>query len=227
VMDAQEEERRRLAQELQDETSQALASLQLGLERLAVETEGPEHVRLLAAQLQSVAAQTLAEVHRLAVELRPSVLDDVGLVAAIGRYLQEYAQRWGMVVDFAPVDMDHFRLIPAAETAVYRIVQAALINIAQHAQARRVSVLLERRDDKMVVIVEDDGRGFDLAAVRAAPIEERLGLAGMEERAALIGATLTIETAPGVGTTVFLEVPIGPNRSSKGEANGKVARTVG
>ncbi|MBI4497793.1 MAG: GAF domain-containing protein [Chloroflexi bacterium] len=210
VIDGQEEERRRLAQELHDETSQALASLQLGLERLAAGSD-PGHARRLAAQLQQVAAETLAEVHRLAIELRPSVLDDVGLVAAIERYLQEYRHRWGLTTDFAPVGVDAVRLIPAAETAVYRIVQAALTNVAQHAQAQHVSVLLQERDGRLVVVVEDDGRGFDLAAVHAAPLERRLGLAGMEERASLIGATLTIETGPGTGTSVFLEVPLEPN----------------
>lgn len=223
----QEEERRRLAQELHDEASQALASLRLGLERLATGIEGSERGRQLAGQLQSVAAQTLAAVHRLAVELRPSILDDVGLVAAIERYLQESAQQWNLAVDFATMGIDgDFRLIPAAETTIYRIVQAALTNIAHHAEPRHVSVLLERRDQKLVVVVEDDGQGFDLAAVRARPLEKRLGLAGMEERGSLIGATLTIETAPGAGTTMFLEVPLDANWR-KEEANVEVTHPVG
>jgi signal transduction histidine kinase len=150
-------------------------------------------------------------VHRLAVELRPSVLDDVGLMAALERYLRECARRTGLVVDLAPVGVEGLRLIPAAETAVYRIAQGALTNIVQHAQARRVSVLLRHRDDTLVLVIEDDGQGFDLEAVRAAPLEQRLGLAGMEERAALIGARLTIETAPQAGSTVFLEVPLDLN----------------
>lgn len=165
--------------------------------------------------------------HRLAVELRPSILDDVGLVAAIERYLQQSAQQWNLAVDFATMGIDgDFRLIPAAETTIYRIVQAALTNIAHHAQPRHVSVLLEQRDQKLVVVVEDDGQGFDLAAVRAHPLEKRLGLAGMEERGSLIGATLTIETAPGAGTTVFLEVPLDANWR-KEEANVEVTHPVG
>ncbi len=207
-MAGQEEERRQLAQELHDETSQALATLRLGLERMAADTTAPTEVRRLAYQLQGVAAQTLAAVHRLAVELRPSVLDDVGLVAAIERSLQECARRTGITGDLESVGVEGLRLIPAAEAAVYRITQAALTNVVQHAQAKHVSVLLERRGDKLVVVVEDDGRGFDLEAVRNAPLEKRLGLAGMEERAALIGAVLTIETAPGAGSSVFLEVPL-------------------
>lgn len=208
LIDGQEEERRRLAQELHDDTSQALTSLRLGLERLAAGGENPARARRLAAELQVVAAQTLAAVHQLAVELRPSILDDIGLIAAVERYARENARRWGLAVDVQTLGVDRLRLIPAAETAIYRIVQAAFTNIAQHAQARHVSVLFQRREEMLVVVVEDDGRGFDLDAVRSAPLEARLGLAGMEERAALINATLTIETAPEAGTTVFLEVPL-------------------
>jgi signal transduction histidine kinase len=207
-MDAQEDERRRVAQELHDETSQALASLQLGLERLASMDCDPEQARELANHLRGVASGTLAEVHRLAVELRPSALDDLGLVAALERYLDGFPTEQGLEVDFAPVGVENIRLRPEAETAVYRIVQAALTNIVQHAGASHVSVLLEKRDRKLVLVVEDDGRGFDLAAVHAAPLEARLGLAGMEERATLIGAQLTIETAPGRGCTLFLEVSL-------------------
>ncbi|MBI2322878.1 MAG: HAMP domain-containing protein [Chloroflexi bacterium] len=219
---AQEEERRRVAQELHDETSQALVSLQRGLERLAAGVEQPEEARRLAGQLRGVAAETRAAVHGLAIELRPNILDDVGMVAAIQQYLQGNARRGKLEVDFAAVGIDHLRLIPAAETAIYRIVQAALTNSVQHAQAEHVSVMFQRRDAKLVVVVEDDGQGFDLAAVHAAPLEKRLGLAGMGERAALIGGALTVETSPGAGTTVFLEVPLGLN-ARREDANGEAA----
>ena len=212
VMNAQEEERRRLAQELHDETSQALASLRFGLERLGTETDVPEPLRDLAIELQNIATQTLDEVHRLSVELRPNVLDDLGLVAAIERNLQECEQRTGLTVDFAAIGVDDLRLLLAAETAIYRIVQAAITNVVQHAQATHLSVLLNRRGKDLVVIVEDDGCGFDLSATYADALEARLGLAGMQERASLIKATLTFETQPGTGTTVFLEVPIDLNR---------------
>ncbi|MCL5026406.1 MAG: GAF domain-containing protein [Chloroflexi bacterium] len=226
LMAGQEEERRRVARELHDDTSQALASLQLGLERLVTGNERPEQSRQLARQLQGVAAQALAEVHRLAVELRPSVLDDIGLVAAIQRHLQECAQHSGIVVDFACVGVEHLRLIPAAETSIYRVVQAALTNVVQHAEAQRVSVLLQRREEKLVVVIEDDGQGFDLSAAHGAPLERRLGLAGMEERAHLIGAAFTIETTPGAGTTVFLEVPLDQNcRQEEGEV--EIADRIG
>ncbi|MDE3075863.1 MAG: HAMP domain-containing protein [Chloroflexota bacterium] len=214
VINGQEDERRRLAQELHDDTSQALAWLQLGLERLAAKQHEAE-TRKMAEQLQDVASQTLDAVHRLALELRPSVLDDIGLVPAIDRYVQDFSRHWKLPADFTAVGIEQLRLDPADETAVYRIVQAALTNAAQHAAARRVSVLLQRRTNQLVAVVEDDGRGFDLAAVRGSRLEARLGLAGMEERASLVGASLTFETAPGAGTTVFLEVPIHRNGGSQ------------
>ncbi len=226
VMNAQEEERRRLAQELHDETSQALASLQIGLERLGGDQRVTQSVRDLADELHEIAVGTLKEVHRLAVELRPSVLDDIGLEAAIQRFLRDCGERGTLVTDYATVGIDRLRLLPAAETAVYRIVQGALTNVVQHAHAEHVSVLIERRRSKLVVIVEDDGEGFDLAAVREGTLEGRLGLAGMEERVALLGGNLTIETSPGRGTTVFLEVPIDLNDQLEGN-NGAIAHSAG
>jgi nitrate/nitrite-specific signal transduction histidine kinase len=211
IIAGQEEERRRLAQELHDQTSQALASLQLGLDRLSAGVERQDEARHVASELRVVAEQTLDAVHHLAVELRPSVLDDVGLVAALQRYLREWAEHADMQFDFVPVGVEGLRLVPAAETAVYRIIQAALTNISQHADARHVGVILQRRGEKLIAVVEDDGRGFDAAAVRTRPLERRLGLAGMEERANLIGATLTLESTPGVGSSVFLEVPLDVN----------------
>lgn len=226
VMNAQEEERRRLAQELHDETSQALASLQLGLERLGNDQGVSQSVRSLATELHGIAIGALEDVHRLAVELRPSVLDDIGLVAAIQRFLRDCAQRGSLVADFASVGIDRLRLRPAAETATYRIVQGALTNVVQHAHARHVSVLMERRGDKFVVIIEDDGHGFDLAAVRAGSLEGRLGLAGMEERVELLGGSLTIETVQNAGTTVFLEVPFDSNDQGGG-SDGAIAHLAG
>lgn len=226
VMNAQEDERRRLAQELHDETSQALASLQIGLERLGSDQDVTQAVRVLAGELHDIAVGTLKEVHRLAVELRPSVLDDIGLEAAIRRFLRDCAERGSLVTDLATVGIDRLRLLPAAETAIYRIVQGALTNVVQHAHARHASVLIERRGAKLVVIVEDDGNGFDLGAVREGSLEGRLGLAGMEERVALLGGNLTIETEPGNGTTVFAEIPIDLNGQEE-DRDGTAAHSAG
>ena len=164
-----------------------------------------------ASHLRAVASGALEGVHHLSLELRPSVLDDAGLVAGIGRHLREYGQRHGLEVDFRAVGVDGLRLLPAAETAVFRIVQEALTNVARHARAHGVSVLLERRGANLVTVVEDDGCGFDPGAIAGAPIQERLGLAGMAERAALVGGRLVVESQPQQGTAVFITVPLADN----------------
>jgi signal transduction histidine kinase len=207
VISAQEEERKRIARELHDEAGQALSSLMLGLKHLE-ETCGDPSAKGKAAELRSLAADTLDLTHDLALELRPSVLDDLGLVAALERYAKDYARKYDVHLDFHAGALGDKRLPPQKETAIYRIVQEALTNVARHASARNVSVLLEERNGTTVVIVEDDGKGFDVEAVMGgAAHSRRLGLRGMEERAALIGGKLTIESRPGVGTAIFVEVP--------------------
>ncbi len=211
IIRAQEEERKRVARELHDETSQVLASLVLGLEGLEGEPCLSDEARDRSAHLRAVASRAMEGVHQLSLELRPSALDDAGLVPGITRYLKEYAQRHGQEVDFRSTGTEGLRLLPAAETAVFRIVQEALTNVARHARARGVSVLLERRGANLVTVVEDDGCGFEPDVVASAPLQERLGLAGMAERAALVGGRLTLESHPGQGTTIFVTVPLADN----------------
>lgn len=208
LMTAQEEERRRIARELHDEAGQALTSLLVSL-RLMENAQSLEEVRALVAGMREVVSQTLNEVHNLAVELRPSVLDDLGLVPALARYVQGCRVRFGIGVDLEVVGLESVRLPEAVETAVYRIAQEALTNAVRHAGAQHVSIILERRGNTVVLIVEDDGQGFDVRAVMAAREQGRLGLHGMAERASLVGGRLTVESTPGAGTTVMLEVPVG------------------
>jgi signal transduction histidine kinase len=213
VISAQEEERKRIARELHDETGQVLTSLMVGLKVL----EGAaslQEVQEKASQLRAVAAQTLDSVHRLALELRPSVLDDLGLVAAMQRYVKDWGENFGLSVDFQATGLDR-RLAPQVETTVYRVVQEALTNVVRHAKAQSVSVLLEYRGDSVVCIVEDDGRGFDVTSVLQANDMRRLGLYGMQERISLVGGKLAVESSAGVGTTVFVEIPldVAPSRS--------------
>lgn len=206
VITAQEEERKRIARELHDETGQALTSLMVGLKVLAGAASLPE-VQEKAGQLRAVAAQTLDSVHRLALELRPSVLDDLGLVAAMQRYVKDWGENLGLRVDFQVTGLDR-RLPSQIETTVYRVVQEALTNVARHAEAQNVSVLLEYRGDSVVCIVEDDGRGFDVEKALKANDRRRLGLYGMQERISLVGGKLAVESTAGVGTTVFVEIPL-------------------
>lgn len=213
VISAQEEERRRIARELHDETGQSLTSLALGLQAMEG-VESLEEVKVRTAELRSLVAKTLEEVHLLARALRPSILDDLGLVAALERSVKGYEAATGLHIDFYAQGLDGRRLSPHLETALYRIVQEALTNVVKHAQARNVSVLLERRGRAVVAVVEDDGRGFDVAEVRRSQGEDKgLGLIGIEERASLLGGTLTVESRPGMGTTVVVEIPLEPEGS--------------
>src|SRR5262245_53169871 len=196
VVAAQELERRRLARELHDETGQALTSVLLGLKAIE-EASSPEETRAAGAELRALVVQTLQDVRRLAVELRPRALDDFGLVPALERLTGSLAEHTGIAIDFESSLADE-RLPSELETALYRIVQESLTNIVKHARATRTSVLVARREGVVAVVIEDDGAGFDPG--RPA---EGLGLLGMRERAELVGGTLTIESREGGGTTIL------------------------
>jgi len=162
-----------------------------------------------AADLRGLTAETLDLMRDMALELRPSTLDDLGLVAALQRYVADYGRKHALDADFHPGGLTDARLRPQTETALYRIAQEALTNVVRHSGARSVSVLLDRRDGHAILVVEDDGKGFDVEQVRRSGTPaQKLGLLGMEERAALVGGVLTIESRPGRGTAVFVEVPM-------------------
>ncbi|KUO72479.1 MAG: histidine kinase [Desulfosporosinus sp. BRH_c37] len=205
VMTAQEEERKRISRELHDETSQSLTSLMVGLKVLESEASFCAVGERLQEMRQTV-AQTLEEVHHLARELRPSVLDDMGLVPALERYIREYETKFGTEVDFNVTGFKAQRVPAAIEVALYRIVQEALTNVAKYAKASMVSVLLDWREEWVSAIVEDNGQGFDPHQTVTQP-GRGLGLFGMQERAALLGGTFNIESQKGRGTTVFIKIP--------------------
>jgi signal transduction histidine kinase len=210
IITAQEAERQRIARELHDEAGSALTSLIVGLRLIETRAEGNEALRAQAADLKALAGQILDDLHRLSVELRPSALDRLGLVMALEQFVRDYGRKHGLRADFQAACPPGLRLPAEVEMALYRIVQEALTNVVRHAAATHVGVILERRQGSVVAIVEDDGRGFDVPATLAGAGEgQRLGLFGMQERAALVGGRLTLESAPGQGTTVFVEIPLG------------------
>jgi len=206
VITAQEEERKRIARELHDSTSQTLTSLLVGLRMMETNCAGCA-VYNRAQELRQIAAQTLDEVHDLAMQLRPRLLDDLGLAAALRRLVSDWQARHQIMADVL-IHLGDQRLPSAVETALYRIVQETLTNVARHAQASSVSVLVERRGKEAVVVVEDDGVGFDPSGEAGGGKEHHLGILGMRERAELLGGQLTIESAPGMGTSVFVQIPI-------------------
>jgi PAS domain S-box-containing protein len=210
VIAAQEEEQRRISRALHDETGHSLTTLLVGLRTLEA-APSLEAVREQVADLRRATARTLDEVGRLARGLRPAVIDELGLVPAIEQLALDYAQASGVAVEVSAVGFGQGRLPPVVETTVYRIVQEALTNIAKHAGARTGSVVLHQRRDVVQAIVSDDGCGFDVEATLRTPAAwAHLGLHGMRERAALVGGTVTIESTPGEGTTLYVRVPVAP-----------------
>ena len=206
---AQEHERRRIARELHDELGQHLTALGLGLKitKNEISKMSPAWERLQS--LQTLTDLIGRQIHNLSLELRPTALDDLGLLAALANYAEEWAERSGIEVDFHSTGMDEVRLPVLIETTLYRVVQEALTNVLKHSGARRVSVVLRRSPDQVSAVVEDDGRGFSGDPAPATPAtERRLGLLGMRERLDLVGGTLTVESAVGCGTTVIARIPL-------------------
>jgi two-component system sensor histidine kinase UhpB len=215
VILAQEEERRRVARELHDEAGQALTAVIIGLERgLASMPEVyaadlPVQPRQLISNLRDLAAQTLDEVRKLAYELRPSLLDDLGLVAALRQYVRSIEERSGLATQLTLVgweDEAQARLPAEVETALFRIAQEALTNAIRHARAASVQVRLRRMPGAVTLEVRDDGIGLGAAASRSDG--EHLGMFGMRERARLLGGTFVATPVSPRGTLVQVTVPL-------------------
>jgi signal transduction histidine kinase len=205
VILAQEDERKRISRELHDETGQALTALMVGLRAVRDHCPDPA-IRARATELRELASQTLDEVHNLALELRPSVLDDLGLVAALDHYVADYSQRYEIQVDFAVSGIEPNRLPAPIEIALYRIIQESLTNVGRHAEATTASVLIEVRNSRVITIIEDNGRGFDPSKNEGT--RTKLGLYGMQERVKLLGGSFTIESTAGSGTSIFIDFPL-------------------
>jgi signal transduction histidine kinase len=209
TISAQEDERKRIARELHDQTSQDLAALMLSLDTcaLSLETEGPGAEQHLQTA-KSIAETMLANVHRLINDLRPSLLDDLGLAPAILWYGEQRLKPVGIALDFR-CDRMEARLRPALETALFRITQEALTNVVRHAHATRVEVTLDVNGHAVHLTVEDNGSGFEVAAAGAGRGDGRgLGLRGIRERATTMGGDVQIRSAPGEGTTIEVEIPL-------------------
>ncbi|SES05550.1 histidine kinase [Salisediminibacterium halotolerans] len=205
VITAQEEERKRIARELHDETSQSITSLIVGLSLLELSALNQHHMEKIR-EMKRNAQRTLDEVHYISWSLRPSVLDDHGLVPAIRRYAEEFANKYGVEVDVHVIGLEDRRLSGDVEVTVYRVIQEALTNVARHAKAEEVSILLRNQHDKLDLIIEDDGKGFDTAALPATEWnKDHLGMKGMQERIESIGGRLVVESGEGHGTTLYVK----------------------
>jgi two-component system sensor histidine kinase UhpB len=210
IINAQEEERKRIARELHDETSQVLTSLLISLAVVEKSVTTKEaHDRI--AETRMLAHQTLRAIRSISIDLRPSALDDLGLLPALRWYIKEYQQKMNIEVDFQATGIKE-RLSAEMETVLYRIVQEALTNVAKHAQAHKVQVVLKGTPEAITATISDDGRGFNVDKLQKAPGQERggWGLVGMYERAQLLEGTLDIQTSPGKGTTIMTRIPLRP-----------------
>lgn len=203
---AGEEERRRISRELHDQVGQQLTALMLGLKALQPELAPARHVDL--QHLEDIAGSISKDVHDLSLELRPTALDDLGLAGALANYLENWSSRTKVPAAFYRAALNESRLPSELETTVYRIVQEAMTNIAKHAQSNGTSVVVERRDDHVLVIIEDDGVGFDVEATLGSRRPQTLGLLSMMERARASGGKLSIESMPGRGTTLYVHLPL-------------------
>jgi two-component system CheB/CheR fusion protein len=199
----QEDERRRLSRDLHDSVGQLLAGLTLAV-KVAAASPLPAAVAGKLADVQRIADELGKQVHGLATRLRPTILDDAGLEAALGQLVDDWSARAGVTVDFQTSGLGAGQLPPEVETALYRVVQEALTNVARHAGASQASVVVSRHDGVATAVIEDNGAGFDPEAVGAG----RLGLLGMRERVTLLGGELHVESAPGSGATVTARIPL-------------------
>jgi PAS domain S-box-containing protein len=206
VIAYQEDERKRIARELHDQVCQSLSAL-----LLQMQTHGAmdESLKELQRGCEARIRDLIDEVRKMAGELRPTILDDYGLEKALARHIEELSSRAGLPIDYQCVsDPENCKRLPApVEVGLYRVALEALDNIVAHASASRASVIILRQNSRLMLLIEDDGCGFDYPAIRK-DLDRCLGLIGMEERVALMGGTLRIESMPQKGTTVRAEIPV-------------------
>ena len=204
---AQETERRRIAGQLHDETGQALTALKMNLQALQSNASAPPDATVLEESL-SIVEETLQQVRDLALDLRPSMLDDLGLIPALRWYVDRLAQRTGLVIDFR-ADRPRMPLSGESKTACFRVAQEVLTNVARHAQARKVAVELHCDPTAVELFVRDDGIGFDVDAARRGALGgNSLGILSIQERVSSLGGQLEIRSALSRGTEVRARWPI-------------------
>ena len=207
IVSSQEEERRRIAREVHDQFGQQLIALTLKLAGLKKDCGKQTKLCDQIESIQAICQQLDKDIDFLVWELRPTALDDLGLMAALSKYVRSWSMHFGVNAEVHAVGDRTHRLIGEIETVLYRIAQEALNNIAKYARAGTVDILLEYRPGQISMIIEDDGVGFDEAQTYHTVDEKGLGLVGMRERAALVGGTFDIESHPGRGSTVVVRIP--------------------
>jgi PAS domain S-box-containing protein len=208
IVRAQEDERKRIAREIHDHVGQQMTGLQLNLQILLDEYKEDSKLTRQLTGLQTIAKQIDSDVDFLAWELRPSVLDDIGLPAAMKQFVEDWSKQFNIPAEFNLIGLDGKKLLPEIEINLYRIGQEALNNTCKYAKANNASVSLQRVNGTVKLIIEDDGIGFDLSEKAVFTGKDRgMGLLGMKERAELVSGSIEIESSPGNGTTIYVRVP--------------------
>jgi signal transduction histidine kinase len=228
ILHVQEEERKRISRELHDEVGQALAAINTHLALVQRDrTEEQDSVfRAGIADVENLLVGAIERMHSFASALRSAALDDLGLLPALRSYLKDYAERTGLLVRFERAARDA-PLNAEQKTALFRIAQESLSNVAKHAQATEVVVTLGFAKDKIQLRIKDNGKGFAMKQQRAAAEKNRLGLLGMRERARLVNGRCLVHSAPGCGTTVMVEIPLAGGNASVSTDTPPLARDEG
>jgi signal transduction histidine kinase len=210
ILQAQEEERKQISRELHDEIAQTLVGINVHLAALTRETpDNPRSFRQKIARTQRLVEKSVDSVHRFARELRPTMLDDLGLIPALHAYLKEFTKRTGIHVHFKTFTPGKTKQLNiATRTVFYRVAQEALTNVARHAQASIVEVSLEKLPLALCLNIKDNGKSFPVKRVLHPKRIKRLGLIGMRERLEMVGGTCRIVSAPGHGTTIRAQIPL-------------------
>ena len=206
VITAQEAERKRLSRELHDETAQALTSLIVSMRVLAGKATD-EQQRLLLLNARDVASELLLDIRNMAVELRPTALDDLGLAAAMRKYVADFQERFGITVQFS-ADSDMPMLDSDLSVTLYRIMQESLTNAARHSGASSVEIRLQATQDSIRLEIRDNGKGMPSSELERALREKRLGIFGMQERVELCSGQFSLESSPGSGALISVSIPI-------------------
>ncbi len=208
MLQTREDERKRISRELHDEITQTLVGINVNLEGLTRETKiTPRQLKSKIARTQRLVEKSVGIVHQFARELRPTTLDDLGLIVTLHAFLSDFMKRTGIRVSFTTfAGVEELNI--ADRTALYRIAQEALKNVALHAHASRAKVSIRKIADTIQLEISDNGEAFDVARALRAKKIKRLGLIGMRERAEMLGGTFAVESAPGHGTTVRAQIPV-------------------
>ncbi|MEW6523621.1 MAG: sensor histidine kinase [Bacillota bacterium] len=210
IIHSQEDERRRISRELHDETGQMLSTLMISLSFLERSTD-LQDLKGKTAQFRELLLKSLEQVRLLAWHLTPAPLVDLGLEAALESMVRKYHESADWAISLLMEGLEHRRLPSEVEVTVYRVIQEALTNISRHARAKNVGIFLNCRDDRLMVMIEDDGVGFHPAEHERLEEKTSLGLRFMRERVSLVGGRLEVESGPGQGTVLYITIPLPPN----------------